>query len=1267
MRLFSIQSIFFFLGSLSTLSRYSLAVLVVFATSLATIYIPAIGERAAFLLFFFGIIQVSFWLGLYPGILAALLSLVSVNLFVLSPKALNVGDEVILNAGFCFVSAVMAATTSFHRQLSKALWESRQDFLHAQTLGQIGSWRLNVARNELIWSDENHRIFGIPKMTPMTYEAFLAIVHPDDREYIERMWQAALRGEPYDIEHRLVVAGRVKWVREKAVLEFDKKGRLLGGFGITQDVTWRIDLQDQLTKVAASVPGLICSFRLCPDGSVIMPYASPVIDAIYGIGIETVSEDFNPVFARIHPDDIGRIHASIAESARTQQPWRETYRYNHPIKGEVWHEGHSLPIKEADGSILWHGYVHDVTERIFAEKALQERIDRYELVLNGAQDAIWDWDVRRRRVNYSSRWKALRGYAEHEISKGEEEWSNNIHPDDRERVLASVQRHFAGETPIFCEEYRIRCKDGSWKWVLDRGIAQKDHDGSVVRMAGSESDITQRKLAENALRDQEAQLRLIMDATPALIAYLDLDFRYLRVNATYEKWFGIAVAQILGCKAEEVIGIEAWQMVSPYLQRARNGEQVSFDHQISYGNSVPRWVNGTYLPNIDADGIVRGIVVHVVDIEERVASEQKITLLNQRLQRRIHEMQVIFNTVPIGLSLADGLDGRHVRVNAAIERMLGLPDNCELSMRQSAIDGICVKQNGVALVVDDLPMQRAIRGEVVADQILDIVRTDGQSVTVLSNASPIFDEQGRFQGAVGAFMDISALKQAAESVSKSEAFVLDVLNSLPEHVAVLDERGSIIAVNEPWKRFASDNGGSAAKLSVGANYLDVCRRSSALGDPEATKVLDELEALLAGKSCSFIMEYACATQERTLWFLMQAKRLVHGEKGIIITHTDITEHKRSELALREYEARLTLIVDQVKAGYWDWDLMGRQLYLSPEARQQIGFGDCAIPNRREDWAERLHPEDRASVLKLAKDYIAGLQPHYEVEFRFRHKDGHYRWFHSRGVLLSDSDHRPYRMLGINLDITEYMRQKQLSGKRDKIEQSFRLYVAVQTAAAIAHELNQPLAAISSYADVALHLLHTGSSNQQKLSQLLENCSTQAHRAGAVIRQLLDLLQKEEEMPSEALDINLAIQEAIDLLNADELPHAFTVQTTLASDLPPVTANALQVQKVLINLLRNGIESMKEYGEKANNIAVISRRLALDSSMVHVTVRDSGKGVEDGAALRKLFLPFYTTKPKGLGMGLAISRSLIMAYGGKMWAEQNADQGLSIHFTLPIAV
>ncbi len=125
------------------------------------------------------------------------------------------------------------------RQAEEALRQSREDLDRAQAVGQIGSWRLDVLRNILTWSDENYRIFGVPKGTPLTYESFLATIHPDDRQCVDMMWNAALRGEPYDIEHRIVVDAQVKWVREKAYLEFDEEDTLIGGFGITQDITER--------------------------------------------------------------------------------------------------------------------------------------------------------------------------------------------------------------------------------------------------------------------------------------------------------------------------------------------------------------------------------------------------------------------------------------------------------------------------------------------------------------------------------------------------------------------------------------------------------------------------------------------------------------------------------------------------------------------------------------------------------------------------------------------------------------------------------------------------------------------------------------------------------------------------------------------------------------------------------------------------------------------------------------------------------------------
>ncbi|MDP2921974.1 MAG: ATP-binding protein [Candidatus Omnitrophota bacterium] len=134
------------------------------------------------------------------------------------------------------------------KQLEEELRKIQEDLTNAQTVGNIGNWRLNVQRNELIWSDESYRIFGIPKGTPLTYDFFLSVIHPEDRDYVDKKWKAGMAGEDYDIEHRIIADGNVRWVREKAFLEFDKKGALLAGFGIAQDITKRKQAEEVLKR-----------------------------------------------------------------------------------------------------------------------------------------------------------------------------------------------------------------------------------------------------------------------------------------------------------------------------------------------------------------------------------------------------------------------------------------------------------------------------------------------------------------------------------------------------------------------------------------------------------------------------------------------------------------------------------------------------------------------------------------------------------------------------------------------------------------------------------------------------------------------------------------------------------------------------------------------------------------------------------------------------------------------------------------------------------
>ncbi len=1087
---FKYQSYLLPLDTLPSLSRYGLAALTVSIAAIATYGIPIISQRAAYLLFFFAITQSSAWLGKNIGVFAMALSLVTVNIeFLLPLWHSEPTDALLLNTGFCVFSALIIATTSLQRKLALSILENQHDLKQAQAIGHVGNWRLDVQQNELFWSEENHRIFGIPDGTLLSYETFLDKVAPEDREYVNQMWQAALSGQPYDIEHRIIVDGKIKWVRERAELEFASNGDLLGGFGTTQDITdhklhdlelqenrqryvniiesamdaiitidadqcilvfntaaekmfginaneaigtslerfvpkqhhalhakhihafgrtriskrimnsmgvvtglrtngeefpievaishyalnhneyytaiirditertqaefilnEQLRLQDQLTKVAATVPGVICSFCLHPDGSSHMPYASPAFESVMGLNLDLATKDFSHFFARIHPDDLNLVHATAAESARTSQLWRHSFRYNHPTKEEIWLESHATPRHESNGSVFWHGYIQDVTQRIHVKQELQERIERYELVLEGAHDAIWDWDIRNNSVHYSSRWKTLRGLEEHEVSDHANEWSDRIHPDDKARILAALQSHLANKTPIFLEEYRTLCKDGSWIWIADRGIAQRNNAGQAIRMAGSENDITQRKAAETALREREKELRLIMDAIPTLISYIDTHFRYIRVNKAYENWFGIPQEQILGRKVKEIIGTNAWAFVHPYIERACAGEQVRFDYHATfeYGiKAIPRWVLITYIPDQDESGNVIGIVAHVVDIDDRKRAEQQISLLNKDLQNKIDEMQVIFDTVPIGLAIADDMAGTHIRGNPAYAQMLGVAPGSELPNKSRNAAAYQMIENGQVLAVEKMPLQRTIQGDKVKNQEIEILRPDGKALTLLANTSPLLNEDGTIRGAVGAFLDITTIKEAGLELHKFASLA----DNSQEFIGMCDMSFMPFYVNKAGMELVGiDNLEQAFKTPVPEFFF-----------PEDQQFIREefFPRVFQEQRGEVEIRFRHFKTGEAIWMIYNVFYIKNDRNepiGIATVSRDITTRKIAEQSLIESQQENTLLADLIRTssqpmgiGYPD----GRLGMVNLAFEALTGYSAPELQNI--DWATELTP------------------------------------------------------------------------------------------------------------------------------------------------------------------------------------------------------------------------------------------------------------------------------------------------------------------------
>ena len=279
------------------------------------------------------------------------------------------------NRGMAFVQDITA------RKKAEQSSQIKDELLRLTgEMAQVGGWEFDTETMAGTWTDEVARIHDLDPANETNVELGLSFYNGEDRQKIENAVQEAIeQARPYDLELELTTAkGNHKWIRTMG-LPIVQDGKVVKVRGIFQDITEQrkaeetlreqIHLQHQLAQIATTVPGLICSFQLFPDGRVAMPYSTAALKGIYGFYPAEIAQDASPIFKIMHPEDVDHVKASIAESAKNMSPWHDKYRIEHPEKGERWIEGHSMPQKQSDGSILWHGFVQDITEQKLAEEA----------------------------------------------------------------------------------------------------------------------------------------------------------------------------------------------------------------------------------------------------------------------------------------------------------------------------------------------------------------------------------------------------------------------------------------------------------------------------------------------------------------------------------------------------------------------------------------------------------------------------------------------------------------------------------------------------------------------------------------------------------------------------------------------------------------------------------------------------------------------------------------------------------------------------------
>jgi len=382
--------------------------------------------------------------------------------------------------------------------------------------------------------------------------------------------------------------------------------------------------------------------------------------------------------------------------------------------------------------------------------------------------------------------------------------------------------------------------------------------------------------------------------------------------------------------------------------------------------------------------------------------------------------------------------------------------------------------------------------------------------------------------------------------------------------------------------------------------------------------------------------------------------------GYIGSCVDVTELVNKDRALRESEERMRVAAEAVNLGIWEWDLTKDEIWATNARRALLGWpasGKTAL----NDFIFRLHPDDRDRVQHTIDDAIQSGKD-FDSEYRLILPDGVVRWMSTRGSIQFDSAGKPSRLLGISIDITA-RKQAELEAERDRAELSHLSRVALmgEMSASIAHELNQPLAGILSNAAAGQRFIDRGDVDLREIREMLGDIISDGRRASDVVRGIRGMVKK-EQVERRSVDLNEVVLDAVRMITPDAVLRSCAVETSLGTNIPAIDADSVQLQQVLLNLVINAFDAMRDTPPDRRKVLIATH--SNGDGTVRTSVRDHGAGISEEMRDR-LFDPFFSTKTEGLGMGLAIVRSIVEAHGGAIAAENANDGGARFEFILPV--
>ena len=532
---------------------------------------------------------------------------------------------------------------------------------------------------------------------------------------------------------------------------------------------------------------------------------------------------------------------------------------------------------------------------------------------------------------------------------------------------------------------------------------------------------------------------------------------------------------------------------------------------------------------------------------------------------------------------------------------------------------------------------------------------DGAYRWHLNRAAALRDSEGNLLRLVCTFTDIEDQKQSQENLRRAVETNRLIVDTALDAVITMDAQGAIT----DWNKQAEMVFGWSNKEAMGQHMSDLII-------PERLRMAHErgLRHFLATGNGPILRRRIEVTAVRRNGVEFPAELEVSPMRlgqnwffGAFIR--DITDSKLAEKRLRESELNLRQMTETIPEMLWSATAEGTIDYCNARVLDYTGFSAEEIMGS--GWTKLLHPDDVERTARTWRSCVATGAP-YRVEIRtFHATDRAYRWCVTSALPLLDQQGRILKWYGTVVDMHDWRHaQEELRNTQAELARVARVMTMGELTSSIAHEVNQPLFGIMTNTDTCLLMLSTDPPDVDGARETIQRTMRDANRASDVIKRLRALYSKKDPSP-ELMDLNQATREVISLSLSDLQRWRVNVLQELADNLPLLMADRVQVQQVIMNLVRNASDAMSNVDDRPRELLIRTERE--EGDRVQLSVKDAGVGFEPQAADR-LFEAFYTTKNEGIGIGLSISRSIIEAHEGRLWATANDGPGATFSFSIP---